>query len=169
MTMDEKIVYLLGAGFSAPLGLPIMSDFLVKSKDMFFDDPVKYRQFEQVFKTIEELSIIKNFFSSDLFNIEEILSILEMERQLQGLRRTKTFTNYLSRVIEYYTPILEKPDSWPGNWWVHLFRSRNPIWTEYGYFGAALLGLEFSQKVNPDNKKLTPYFAIDKELVETYC
>ena len=66
----------LGAGFSAPLGLPVMSNFLVKSKDMYFGDPVTYRQFDTVFKTIEELSIIKNYFKADLFNIEEILSIV---------------------------------------------------------------------------------------------
>jgi len=35
----EKVVYLLGAGFSAPLGLPVMSNFLEKSKDIYFADP----------------------------------------------------------------------------------------------------------------------------------
>jgi hypothetical protein len=29
----EKVTYILGAGFSAPLGLPVMGDFLLKSKD----------------------------------------------------------------------------------------------------------------------------------------
>jgi hypothetical protein len=31
----DRVVYLLGAGFSAPLGLPVMSNFLMKSKDLF--------------------------------------------------------------------------------------------------------------------------------------
>jgi hypothetical protein len=30
----EKVVYLLGAGFSAPLGLPVMSNFLIKAKQV---------------------------------------------------------------------------------------------------------------------------------------
>ena len=28
----EKVVYLLGAGFSAPLGIPVMGNFLTRSK-----------------------------------------------------------------------------------------------------------------------------------------
>ena len=31
----DNIVYFLGAGFSAPLGVPTMRNFIVKSKDMF--------------------------------------------------------------------------------------------------------------------------------------
>lgn len=31
----ENVVYILGAGFSAQFGLPIMSNFLEKSKDMY--------------------------------------------------------------------------------------------------------------------------------------
>jgi len=31
----DKVVYFLGAGFSAPLGLPVTSNFIVKSKDMY--------------------------------------------------------------------------------------------------------------------------------------
>ena len=34
----ERVVYLLGAGFSAPLGLPVMSNFLEKSKYMYFEE-----------------------------------------------------------------------------------------------------------------------------------
>ncbi|WP_175406349.1 hypothetical protein [Bacillus sp. FJAT-27264] len=28
----EKVVYILGAGFSAPLGIPVMSNFIMKAK-----------------------------------------------------------------------------------------------------------------------------------------
>ena len=34
-TANEKVVYILGAGFSAQFGLPVMSNFLEKSKDMY--------------------------------------------------------------------------------------------------------------------------------------
>jgi len=34
-TIMDKVVYFLGAGFSAPLGLPVTSNFIVKSKDMY--------------------------------------------------------------------------------------------------------------------------------------
>jgi hypothetical protein len=51
----------LGAGVSAPLGLPVTSNFLVRSKDMFAANAQKYSHFAEVFKTIKELSIIKNY------------------------------------------------------------------------------------------------------------
>ncbi|MDI6784013.1 MAG: hypothetical protein QME64_07980 [bacterium] len=63
----ERVVYFLGAGFSAPLGLPVMSNFLMLSKDMFFKDD-KYKYFDEVFKTIKEMAVIKNYFDADLFN-----------------------------------------------------------------------------------------------------
>jgi NAD-dependent SIR2 family protein deacetylase len=71
----ERIVYLLGAGFSAPLGLPVMSNFYFKSQDMFLTDPEKYGHFKDVFDTIRDMSIIKNYYDANLFNIEEILSV----------------------------------------------------------------------------------------------
>jgi hypothetical protein len=72
----ERVVYLLGAGFSAPLGLPVMSNFLEKSKDMYFETPDRYKYFSDVFNQIRDFSVVKNYYNSDLFNIEEILSIL---------------------------------------------------------------------------------------------
>ena len=76
----NKIVYIFGAGFSAPLGLPLMNNFISKSKAMYFNsNPSKnYDYFNDTFKMIESNSYVKNFVNSDLFNIEELLSILEM-------------------------------------------------------------------------------------------
>ena len=51
----EKVTYILGAGFSAPLGLPVMQDFLAKSKDLYFSDPRRYRHFERVFDLVRNL------------------------------------------------------------------------------------------------------------------
>ena len=48
----ERVVYLLGAGCSAGLGLPVMADFLEKSKDLYFSDSDRYAHFEKVFKFI---------------------------------------------------------------------------------------------------------------------
>ena len=55
----ENVVYLLGAGFSAPLGLPVMDNFLEKSKDLYQKDPQKYADFLDVFKEIDRLGKIK--------------------------------------------------------------------------------------------------------------
>ena len=75
----ERVVYLLGAGFSAPLGLPVMNDVLVKSRDLYFSNREMYPHFDEVFQMIAQLSVTKNYFETDLFNIEEILSILGTE------------------------------------------------------------------------------------------
>lgn len=45
-SVTDKVVYLFGAGFSAPLGLPVMSNFLMKSKDLYVSDPERYRTFK---------------------------------------------------------------------------------------------------------------------------
>lgn len=102
----ERVVYLLGAGFSAPLGLPVMSNFLSKSKDMYFENQERYQYFSDVFSQIWDFSVVKNYYDSDLFNIEEILSILEMASQLEGHKLKKNFIKYLSDVITFYTPKL---------------------------------------------------------------
>ncbi len=48
----QRVAYLLGAGFSAPLGLPVMSNFLAKAKDLYFEDQERYEQsHEEFFRT----------------------------------------------------------------------------------------------------------------------
>src|SRR4051812_18098433 len=105
----ENVLYITGAGFSAPLGLPVMSNFLLKSKDMFFNSESKWPHFEKVFKTIQEMSVAKNYYETNLFNIEEILSILEMRESLGEALPKREFTKYIVDVINHYTPPLPKP------------------------------------------------------------
>ncbi len=100
----RKVVYLLGAGFSAPLGLPVMANFLWKARDLYVSDSDKYSHFAKVFNQIERLSYVKNYFESDLLNIEEILSILEMERTVQGLRLAKQFKELIRDTIAACSP-----------------------------------------------------------------
>jgi hypothetical protein len=102
----ERIVYLLGAGFSAPLGIPTMGNFLIKSKDMYFENPDSYGYFIQIFERLDRMSKAKNYYTTDLFNIEEILSIWEMEASIGGGIDRSLFVDYLSDVIKYYTPLL---------------------------------------------------------------
>lgn len=144
----EKVVYLLGAGFSAPLGLPVMSNFYMKSKDMFISDDKRYAHFAKVFDTIKEMSVIKNYFSTDLFNIEEILSILEMRDYLEGKNNSDEFKKYISDVIEYHTPKIQKHNGeQPGNWYDFVFGSNNDI-NLYGYFIANLAGINIMINTN---------------------
>ncbi len=142
--MPQSIVYILGAGFSAPLGLPVMRDFLVKSKDMYFSAPDKYEALKKVLETIDRLSTIKNYFRADLFNIEEVLSILEMRSTLESSRLSKSFTTFISQVIDHYTPEIPSPQRLPSNWQDFIFGDSG--WGPYGLFVSSLFQLEYTKE-----------------------
>lgn len=145
----EKVTYIIGAGFSAPLGLPVMRNFLFKSRDMYFSDKVKYEYFSNVFESISKLSVIKNYYNADLFNIEEILSITEMMSFLEGEKLKKEFNKYISEVIGHYTPIVspysDSPQGMPGNWYDFIF-GRGGEYTELCYLIGHLLRVKFEEK-----------------------
>ena len=137
----ERIVYFLGAGFSAPLGLPVMNNFLETSKDLYFSDPKKFKHFKKVFDTIKDMSMSSDYYNTDLFNIEEILSILEMQRQLGKKRGSQWYRKLIFDVIESSTPTIKpKIDLHPHNWFKLVFGD-NEIQRGYGYFIASLLNL----------------------------
>jgi len=151
----DKVVYFLGAGFSAPLGLPVMTNFLIKSKDMYFSNPSRFKHFESVFEVITKMSVSKNYFETDLFNIEEILSILEMRQQIDGPDKRDTFVKYLIDVVEHFTPAVElRKDELPGNWHNYVFAS--PTQQSYGYFVASLLNLTLDISNHLDKAGPTP-------------
>ena len=105
----ERVVYLLGAGFSAPLGLPVMANFLTRSRELADNEPEKYGFFNDIFKTIRDMAFAKNFYNADLFNIEEILSILDMQDTVADTDHAKHFAKYIKAVIEACTPDFEPP------------------------------------------------------------
>ena len=141
----ENIVYLLGAGFSAPLGLPVISNFLTKSRDQYFANQDLYPHFPSVFETINEYSYAKNYFSTDLFNIEEILSIMEMRVSLDGTELSDNFKTYISDVIKFHTPEFPVYGGMPGNWYDFVCGAHEP-WKHYGSFVASLFDLEVHEK-----------------------
>lgn len=145
-SVTDKVVYLLGAGFSAPLGLPIMGNFLMKSKDMYFSDSERFGSFLEVFDTVSEMSVSKNYYDADLFNIEEILSILEMRELVGSEKLKKDFVQYIISVIKHFTPAVgNRSGGLPSNWHGFLFDG-GPLQREYGYFVANLLGLQFERE-----------------------
>lgn len=139
--MREKIVYFLGAGFSAPLGLPVMSNFLLKSKELYFSDPERYQSFESVFQMIDIMGKAKNYYALDLFNIEEILSLLEMEDYVGSSTHKQAYLNYLRQVILDLTPSFALAEGNP----LHnnqLFSS-DSLADSYAAFAATLCGLDW--------------------------
>lgn len=164
----EKIVYFIGAGFSAPLGLPVMNNFLIKSKDMYFKYPRKYKHFLKIFNTIDKMSIAKSYFNTDLFNIEEIFSILEMQDYLQKSKRKRTsnFRKYIADVIEYFTPKILKAEGILSlnNYGTRMF-GNDEIFKIYGFFIGNILNLKIRTELNKSNPKLVRkllYSRIDK-------
>jgi hypothetical protein len=144
-TQMDHIVYFLGAGFSAPLGIPVMRNFLIKSRDMFSEDPKRYKHFEKVFQLIRDMNVAKSYYETDLFNIEEILSILEMRDQIGG-KRAKRFIKYISDVILHYSPPVPVSDTtrYPANWHTR-FLADAAIWQPYFYFVANLFNLRIGR------------------------
>ena len=135
----EQVVYLLGAGFSAPLGLPVMDNFLIRAKDIYAADPEKYKDFQNVFQTIHKLSIAKNYFNTDLFNIEEILSILDMRSQLADEPRNNAFLEMIRQVIIASTKPLPEGQK-PTSIWVDNLFGQNMLIKAYAFFVAGLYG-----------------------------
>ena len=142
----DNVVYVLGAGFSAPLGLPVMRNFLLKSKDMFAEQPIKYEHFGQVFELIREMSTVKNYFEANLFNVEEILSIVEMRARI-GQQSDADVTRYISDVIRHFTPepFQVLPEGYRGNWHTHLGVDHGR-WSPYVAFALCLLGVSIKQR-----------------------
>jgi hypothetical protein len=160
----ERVTYILGAGFSAPLGLPVMRDFVIKSKDLYFSEPEKYQHFMAVFDMIEKLAVIKNYYDADLFNIEEILSIIEMGNFLEGTKLKDEFIRYISDVISHYTPPIGPfPKPLPANWHHSAFGD-NKLYSYYGYFVASLFNLQI-RKIDIDDagRKLSKLSSSDCE------
>jgi hypothetical protein len=98
-----------------------------------------------VFKRISRLSTAKNYFSADMWNIEEILSILEMDEQLGSDKQSKSeFIRLLSDTVKAYTPPLKPSSRSNSNWSTGAFGEGADV-KGYGAFVAELLGVELSR------------------------
>jgi hypothetical protein len=103
MVKQQNIVFFIGAGFSAPFGLPIMSNFINKARDLYFSDTSKYSDIGNTLELIEKYSVVKNYMHIDLHNIEDLLSISYMESLLKNTELMKHINDFIKIVIESYT------------------------------------------------------------------
>jgi hypothetical protein len=157
----ERVVYLLGAGFSAPLGLPVVHNFLERSKDLYFGDPEKHKHFVRIFETINELSVCKNYFTTDLFNIEDVLSLLDMRSLLTNEDETrKTFVQYIADVIRGCTP--SNPGRTEGRNWLETLFGPEP-WSYYGLFVATIFNHAFTRVMGRKHPNSIEYDPVDAE------
>lgn len=141
-----NIVYFLGAGFSAPLGLPVVSNFLRMAKDLGNSQAEQYGYFREVFQQIDQLAKIKNRYYSNQEDIEEILSLLEVEPFVKKSESTRAlFKKFIRDVILFYSPRFEPylEPGLPSDWYKYAFGQDSNL-NAYGYFVTALCSLSIS-------------------------
>jgi hypothetical protein len=100
----KNVVYVLGAGFSAYAGLPIMSNFIEKSRDIYFSDSTyeNNEEIKEALNLIKKYSVIKNIMNCNLLNIEELLSIYDMKLFTANSKKKTIIQTFIKSVISYY-------------------------------------------------------------------
>jgi hypothetical protein len=99
----DRNVYVLGAGFSASAGVPVVHDFIDHART-YFDDPSsgldqsELEHFEKFFAFKRKMSQAREKVRIDLDNIEQLFGLVEISDRLQPERRkrddTRTSTVY---------------------------------------------------------------------------
>lgn len=104
----DKNVYILGAGFSKELGLPLQDDFLLLAKEVYFRNPEKYKHFQNVFDYQDKLSKMRQFLSYPLLNLEHLFNIMEMDifysKNEQTMLIKRDFVKLITDVLMESTP-----------------------------------------------------------------
>ena len=138
-----RVVYFLGAGFSRPLGVPTIANFLEAAKNQQEREPGRYGYFQPLLDRIEGLYKAGTFFESDLTNIEEVLSLLEADAFVDDGKLKREFIKFICDVITFHTPPIERVlPKLPSNWEGLAFGTTDRHWNHYGYFTLALLNLQ---------------------------
>jgi len=95
----DKNVYILGAGFSKEIGLPLQDDFLLAAREVFFKNPTIYAHFENVFRYQDELTKMKKFLNYPLLNLEHLFNLVEMDIFYSNLDAPRTVKNDFQKMI----------------------------------------------------------------------
>ncbi len=169
----RKIVYILGAGFSAPFSIPITSEFLDRAKDLF-QEKEKYSHFKEVIEIIDKYYVTKKWYKIDLDNIEDLLSMMEMKRNLENTDDNSTFKKFIIDVINAYTPNYGKDRigeviAYPNRRWDEfLFEFDTPQRNNLLKFVSALFNVKYLMNEKPilNEKNNTDTYNIKSELVE---
>jgi hypothetical protein len=76
---SDKNVYLLGAGFSKEIGLPLQDEFLLVAREVFFKNRTLFKHFENVFTYQDKLTRMKKYLNYPLLNLEHLFNLIEMD------------------------------------------------------------------------------------------
>ena len=104
MEKQQNVVFFIGAGFSAPFGLPVMANFINMARDLYFSDINKYTEIGTTLELIEKYSYVKSYMNVNLHNIEDLLSISYMESLIKkNTTLMKHINEFIKTVISAYT------------------------------------------------------------------
>lgn len=89
ITATDRNVYILGAGFSADAGAPLVRNFLDLSrrlKDQPFSglDPLERKHFDDVFKFRRDMAQSREKVRMDLDDIEQLFGLVEISQRLEN-------------------------------------------------------------------------------------
>ncbi|MDP8239670.1 MAG: hypothetical protein P9X24_11325 [Candidatus Hatepunaea meridiana] len=164
MVTKKKVVYILGAGFSAPLGVPVMSNFIRKSKDIYKSNPKEYGYFEEVYDEINKMGITLNYMNHDLDNIENVLSFLEMKSKLENNNKSITlFRSFIANVVNSFTPDFGRFTGKTQTKWGAELYNRLGDKAHHCRFIANLLPIQYIKKPGRDSKVIQMIELNDKE------
>ena len=89
--VTDRNVYILGAGFSASAGAPLIHDFLDRSRE-FKDNPSSHLEkfernyFQEVFDFRREVAQAREKVVIDLDNIEQLFGLVEISQRLEHIQ-----------------------------------------------------------------------------------
>ncbi|SRR6266436_1043084 len=90
----DRNVYILGAGFSASAGVPLIYDFIDRAR-IYFDDPsakmdeVERQHFERFLRFKQKMSQAREKVKIDLDNVKQLFGLVEISQRL-GLESSET-------------------------------------------------------------------------------
>ena len=124
----DRNVFILGAGFSADAGAPLIHDFLDRARELYLDPQAhmndqERKKFEDVFEFRSRMSKVREKMDIDLDNIEQLFGLVEISIRLgQTERRTRDNMVYLiAKTLEITTMQAYKQRSRIG------FQLTNPL------------------------------------------
>ena len=137
----NKVRYILGAGFSAPLGLPTRAALLERAKDMIFRQPERYERHQALIREFDQVAKVGVYCQTDPLDFEEVMGIIEMENFAKARRTKKPFVDLLQDTIEHYSRALDKIEGPTGSDWVAQPFGALRRLNLYGVFLASLFSL----------------------------
>ncbi len=149
----QQTSYIIGAGFSAPLGLPTRANFLERAKDMLFRYPERYEHHHSLIKEFDQIAKVGVYCATDPLDIEEALAIIEMENFAKARRSKKPFVDLIQDTVEHYSRALEKIEGpVEEEWLTHPFGRHRRI-NLYGVFAASLLSVRLAQRAHAADRQ----------------